>query len=136
MFGDRIELARNMRGLSQRDLAEAASLSAMAISKFERGDLRVADDIAGTIARALKFPRSFFEKAVVPLPAPLYRKRSTMAAKILKKTHALAQVYVEAHMAVTTAARVRLPLKLRFDLGRVDVESAAEETRRALGLPL
>ena len=35
-IGERLKMARQMAGMSQRDLAEAAGVSAMAISKYER----------------------------------------------------------------------------------------------------
>ena len=37
MIGERIKRARVAAGLSQREVAERAELSAMAVSKFERG---------------------------------------------------------------------------------------------------
>ena len=38
MIGERIKQARKASGLPMRALAEKAGISAMAISKFERGD--------------------------------------------------------------------------------------------------
>lgn len=135
MLGDRIEIARRARELTQRELADRIGVSAMAISKMENGELAVSDAIGSKIASETGFPSNFFERPVRELPPPLYRKQSAMGQKRLDAIQALASIYVESHEAITKAAGANLPLKLPHGR-RDDIEAAASETRRRLGLAL
>lgn len=79
MIGERIERARRAAGLSQRALAEQVSLSAMAISKYERSEITPDSDVLLRLARALHVRvEYFFRVQNVALEAIEFRKRSTL----------------------------------------------------------
>jgi Zn-dependent peptidase ImmA (M78 family)/transcriptional regulator with XRE-family HTH domain len=59
----RLRLARESRGVSQRDLAERSKVTAAAISQFEKGVARPAPETVGKLATALQFPPSFFARS-------------------------------------------------------------------------
>ena len=78
-IGARIKAARAMAGLSQREPADKAEVSAMAISKYER-DL----DVPGSavllrLAKSLRVGiEYFFRPTTVTLTAPTYRKHASL----------------------------------------------------------
>ena len=86
MIGERIKRARMAAGLSQREVAAQAKLSAMAISKFERNETTPASDTLIRIARALNTRLEFFFRPdTVTLGKPEYRKRSNLRKKQLNR---------------------------------------------------
>jgi len=83
MIGERIKQARKASGLSQRALAEKAGVSAMAISKFENGQLTPASGTLLALAEALGVRvEYFFRTAHLTLATVEYRKRSTLPKKV------------------------------------------------------
>ncbi len=89
MIGERIKRARLAAGLSQRQAASRAELSAMAISKFERGEITPTSATLIRLARALDTRTEFFLRPdAVSLESPEYRKRSTLGAKQLARVEA------------------------------------------------
>src|SRR5579885_426869 len=74
-IGERIRSARVMVGKSQRDLAYAANVSAMAISKYERDMDIPSSPVLLRLANALSVKiEYFFRPATVILSAPIYRR--------------------------------------------------------------
>lgn len=91
MFGERIVRARNAAGLSQRGLAERVSLSAMAISKYERDEVVPGSDQLLNLAKALGVRvEYFFRTGGVELHHVEYRE---------KKLKATAKRQIEAEVA-------------------------------------
>lgn len=89
MIGERIKRARVAAGLSQRDLAEQADLSAMAVSKFERGISKPTSQTLIRLARALGTRTEFFLRPTIPeLQKPEYRKRASLSKKQLARVEA------------------------------------------------
>lgn len=89
MIAERIKRARMAAGLSQRELAARAELSAMAISKFERGETTPTSGTLIRLARALGTRTEFFLRPeTVRLEKPEYRKRSSLGAKQLARIEA------------------------------------------------
>jgi Zn-dependent peptidase ImmA (M78 family)/transcriptional regulator with XRE-family HTH domain len=85
-------LARDARGLTQKDLADAAGVTQGLISKAERGIVPLSGDHVSAIAARLGYPeRLFYEGGRVREvgSACLYhRKRKTLPAKVLSKVDA------------------------------------------------
>ena len=78
-IGERIKSARIMANQSQRDLAEAANVSAMAISKYERDMDVPGSAILIRMAKALKVKiEYFFRPTTVTLATPTYRRRASL----------------------------------------------------------
>lgn len=89
MIGERIKRARTAAGLSLRDAGERAELSAMAISKFERGEATPTSSTLLRLARALGVRVEFFLRPdTVSLEQPEYRKRASLGAKQLAAVEA------------------------------------------------
>jgi transcriptional regulator with XRE-family HTH domain len=63
-IGERLKMARQMAGMSQRDLAEAANVSAMAISKYERDLMTPGSNVLLRLGRALDVRTGFFLRPV------------------------------------------------------------------------
>jgi transcriptional regulator with XRE-family HTH domain len=60
MIGERIKIARRAAGLSQRALAKAVGVSAMAISKYERELDTPGSDVLLRLAQALGVKTEYF----------------------------------------------------------------------------
>ena len=82
MLGERIKTAREAAGWNQRQLAEKAGISAMAISKYERGQSvpssRVLLFLAGALGLRTEY---FFRKSVVELEQVDYREHEKLPEK-------------------------------------------------------
>ena len=57
---NRLCLARKRRKLSAKELAERAGLSAMTVSRLEKGENQPDGNTVARLARALNFPPEFF----------------------------------------------------------------------------
>ena len=115
-IGARIKAARAMAGLSQRELAEKAEVSAMAISKYER-DLDVPGSavllrLAKSLCVAIEY---FFRPTTVTLTAPTYRKRASLPpveeAQILQRVEEWLERSLEVESLFDEAPHVDLPPK-------------------------
>lgn len=91
MITKNITIARESRGLTQKDLCEkVAGLSQGNLSRMEKGMLPVSDDIAKSISEVLNYPVSFFTKDITTTKddSLFYRKRVTMTQRVLSKLEA------------------------------------------------
>tara|TARA_R100001143_G_scaffold62552_1_gene66121 strand:- start:1640 stop:2716 length:1077 start_codon:yes stop_codon:yes gene_type:complete len=81
----RLTLARKRRGLSGRELADLAGLTAVHISRIEQGKAEnIEPSTVESLAKALKFPLDFFYGPDIELPskdAASFRSLSTMTAR-------------------------------------------------------
>ena len=81
-IGERLKMARHTAGLSQRALAEATGVSAMAISKYERGLDLPSSGVLIRLAKALGLKVEYFLRPVtITLSAPAYRRRASLPRK-------------------------------------------------------
>ena len=94
---DRIVLAREARGFSQRELAEMAGITQGSLSRCENGLNSPKPDVLERLAQALQIPISFFEVPSRPvlLPLSFYRRRASVGAKILRTIEARIAVTIE-----------------------------------------
>jgi Zn-dependent peptidase ImmA (M78 family)/transcriptional regulator with XRE-family HTH domain len=88
-------LARQYRGMSQAEVADAAGLNQGHYSRIENGLVPdgPSSENGDRIAAALNFPRSFFylpdALAALPLSVhPMHRKRASVGERALKQVHA------------------------------------------------
>lgn len=80
MIGERLQRARNAKGLSMRALAETANVSAMAISKYERNLNTPGSDVLLSLSKALDVKiEYFFRQANAQLDNVAYRKQSSLS---------------------------------------------------------
>ncbi len=100
-IGSRIKLARSMKGMSQRAVAESAGISATAVSKFERDLAQPRPSTLMRIARALSTEIEFFfkETRVRELRAT-YRKHSRLGLRSQRQLEAEVVNAVEKYMSI------------------------------------
>jgi Zn-dependent peptidase ImmA (M78 family)/DNA-binding XRE family transcriptional regulator len=142
-IGERIKQARSMRGMSLRDIAQRAELSAQAISKYERGHDLPSSGALVRLAKGLDVRVEFFLRPHrVDKIVPAYRKRSTLKAKHESEVLAKVRDWLERYLEVE---RVRSLDELKFSPPKGfpypvgswdDAEKAAVSLRRAWGLGL
>ena len=86
MIGERIKQARTAAGLSLRELAEKAGVSAMAISKYETGKSTPSSGVLLSLSKALGVPVEYFLRAErVALEEVEYRKHTKLPIKLLRQ---------------------------------------------------
>lgn len=86
MIGERIKQARTAAGLSLRELAEKAGISAMAISKYETGKSTPSSGVLLSLSKALGVPVEYFLRTErVELEEVEYRKHTKLPKKLLRQ---------------------------------------------------
>src|SRR5690242_5957776 len=80
-------LARDVRELTQADLARRARIAQGTLSKYETGLLLPPDEAVSQLSEALHFPKSFFYQPETPYGFPPFhfRKRKKLSAKTLNR---------------------------------------------------
>ena len=137
-------LARKHREMSQAEVASCAGIDQGHYSKIENGLLPHGplEQTAQSLARALRFPLSFFYQTdhVYGLPIsvhPMHRKRASVGEKALRGIHA------ELNLRLVHLRRLldAIELKRQFPMPQIDVdegggpERIAESVRQAWLLP-
>ena len=148
-IGERLKMARQMEGLSQRALAEKAGVSAMAISKYERDLDMPSSGVLIRLAQTLNVKVEFFLRPVsVSLSAPAYRRRVSLRVKDQNVILGQAQEWLERYIDVESlfggppeftmpdvdrsiatlddVERVVLDLRRNWELGRGPIENLVE----------
>ena len=99
-----IVLAREARGLTQSELAEKIGMSPTNLSKIERSDIGIQQDVLETISEVTLYPPQFFSQPGSIIPENLsYRKRSHVAQKLLTPINAKANI-IRNHIQFLTGA--------------------------------
>lgn len=85
-----IKLARESRGLTQKDLCEAMGIKQGTVSKIENSLLPFSDEIAERVAKTLNYPTSFFAQKndTYPLSPSYYRRIVSVPSKALQQVEA------------------------------------------------
>src|SRR5258708_6792327 len=82
MLGARVKQARLAAGLSLRELADLAGISAMAISKYERDEIKPSSDVLLRLAKALGVRTEyFFRQTAIEVEGVEYRKHPKLPPK-------------------------------------------------------
>ncbi len=78
-----LKLAREERGLSQKELAEALSIQQSSVCKYEAGDLIPSNETIESVSKLFDYPSTFFFQDDLPVYSGLifHRKRSSLSAK-------------------------------------------------------
>lgn len=138
--GARLLALRELLGLTQVQLADAAGISQARWSKAERDLTDLPDDVLETIAQVTSVPMSFLKAEPVGITegSLRFRKRSTARRA---ETKQVVQLAIEAYRACTEIATLEglqppeLPQALSAEPHSDEIEQLAEATRAALGLP-
>lgn len=139
MIGTRIKRARQAAGMSLRELAGNCGVSAMAISKYERGEITPSSDVLLSLAAALGVRiEYFFREHDVELEEVEYRKHPDLPEKAKKRVLAnvrnqmerwlALEEFIPTRWAVQFALPAGLPAKVK---SLADVEEVAAAVRRA-----
>jgi Zn-dependent peptidase ImmA (M78 family) len=85
-----LQMAREIRGLTQSDLANRLGISQGKVSKVLDGIQAFPDEHLPTLERVLRFPKSFFFRdwSYDGPPPHLFRKRLTLSKKIVREASA------------------------------------------------
>jgi len=149
-IGERLKIARHTAGLSQRDLAKVAGISAMAISKYERDLDTPSSGVLLRLAQALGVKTEYFLRPVtVTVSAPAYRRRTSLPRKQERTIVAQIQEWLERYLDVESffggppdfefppdldcrvasadeVERVAIELRQGWNLGLAPIESLVE----------
>lgn len=139
---DRLRTARELKGYSQRSLAELAGVSSAAVSQFEAGQATPQSRTLVDLADALEFPVRFFAQGPtddqIDIPAFFRSLRST---SVRERNKARAFVELVRQFVATLERHVHLPdqqlprIPVRPDRDRrAAVERAAAAVREAWGI--
>lgn len=139
MIGQRIKQARDSAGLSLRDLAVLCGCSAMAISKYERGEITPSTEALLALSKALNVRvEYFFRQHDVQLEAVEYRKHADMPEREKKRVVADAREQLERWLALEEfiptqwSTRFSLPTGLPAKIDSLDeIEAVAQSVRKA-----
>jgi Zn-dependent peptidase ImmA (M78 family)/DNA-binding XRE family transcriptional regulator len=140
--GERLKMARLRAGLSQRDLAREAGVSAQAVSKYERGLDMPGSGVLLRLARALDVKVEFLLR---PKPrvvvSPVFRCRSRLSARKRDAILARIQEWLERYLDVESLLDIRPQFELPDSFERQassmdDVERVALQVREAWDLGL
>src|SRR5579862_382303 len=135
-----IALARDARGLTQMQLAEASSISQPLISKIENGAYEVDDARVATIAAALGYPPEFFYQSGRTgwTVCMAHRKRQSMPVKRLQAIHAQVNISRMQILRLLQGVEINPPMAFpRMDIIEYDSpEEVARLARAHWRLPL
>ena len=133
--GDRVKQARELRGLTQAELAGAIGVSQAAVAQIEAGLTEPTERHLEAIALQTKLPPSFFRQRTAvdfPLGSLLFRSRKALTMRDRLVAHAYGRLMYEVVETIlaprTTGYPVRIPRLTD------DPVTAARVTRSELGL--
>ncbi|MHB8995210.1 MAG: helix-turn-helix domain-containing protein [Armatimonadota bacterium] len=99
-MGERIKQARIAAGLSLRELAERIGLSAMAISKYEHGQMSPGSDVLIRLGNAVGVKVGYFHRPLqVEVHCPAYRKHSRVTKKAQGMIEGRIKEFLERYLA-------------------------------------
>lgn len=139
-IAQRIRQARVAAEMSQRELAKRVGVSAMAISKYERGMDTPRASVLLRLARALGVETEFFFREThVQVCAPAYRKRANLTERAQAAVEALVVDYLDKYLYVEGLFPGGRTVEFRTPQVRPlrtieDVEEVAESLRDEWGL--
>jgi Zn-dependent peptidase ImmA (M78 family)/DNA-binding XRE family transcriptional regulator len=132
----RLDLARRRRGLTKKDLADAAGISTRALTGYENAEITPEERTLERLAKALRFPVAFFTAADIEEPgidSVSFRSKSSMTRR--QRDQATGSAALATMLGDWIGERFDLPdpdiPRLRHE---TDPETAAEQVRIAWGL--
>ena len=135
MNGDRLKRAREIKGWTQQELADAVNVTQAAIARIEQNLLAPSDQLKQQIALATGFPVSFFEQDNTidfPLGSLLFRQHMTLKSR--ERDQILQTAWATYVLYDYMAQKLRLmPLRLPR-VQDEDIKTSASLTRNALGI--
>jgi Zn-dependent peptidase ImmA (M78 family)/transcriptional regulator with XRE-family HTH domain len=116
-----VRLARESRGITQLEWAEAAKVAQGTISKLELGDKDVASETTERLAEAVHYPPSFFfldeQYAGLGISILFFRKKASALQRYLRRLQALVNI-----QRIHTKILLRdVTLTTRSEIQRIDI---------------
>jgi Zn-dependent peptidase ImmA (M78 family)/DNA-binding XRE family transcriptional regulator len=135
MNGDRLRRAREIKGWTQKELADAVGVTQASITRIEQNLLPPSDQLEQQLALATGFPISFFHQENTidfPLGSLLFRQHMTLKKR--ERDQVLQTAWATYVLYDYMAQRLKLmPLRLPR-IQDEDVKTAASLVRNALGI--
>lgn len=140
-FGERLNSARKMAGMSMEALAQKAEaiVSKQAISKYEKGKINPSSQVLLALAKALDVKVDyFFRSATIAIAGIEFRKRSRLTKKeeerIKFQTIDFIQKYLEIEKILNKASVFENPVTRNLIKNHEDIERASLEIREKWNL--
>jgi Zn-dependent peptidase ImmA (M78 family)/plasmid maintenance system antidote protein VapI len=133
-----VVLARESRGISQKELAEMVGTSPAYICKVETENRTLTEETFGKMSKLLKYPPSFFTRTgEAYLPMSLnYRKRDHVSAKLMVPIEANINLYRLDVETLSSKMKVKEPNVPNLDLQKFgSTEVVAKQLRKAWKMP-
>lgn len=116
-----VVLARESRGMGQKDLASLSGISQGKLSKIENGLLAITEEDISNLSQALGYPISFFKRSDriygVGLSEYFHRKRQSVSQKVLNKIYARLEL-----------RRMEISILLKaIDIGKINIQPVDPE---------
>ena len=135
-FGNRLRSARKMAGLSMEDLSNKAGriVTKQAISKYEKGMMKLSSDVLICLATALGVkPEYFYRHSKIELEGMQFRKKSKLSVKkieyLKQRTIDFLERYLELETILGTQEKFFNPLTCIAINSLADVEKTAMKLR-------
>ncbi|MCC7301110.1 MAG: ImmA/IrrE family metallo-endopeptidase [Bacteroidia bacterium] len=128
-----IVLARESRGLSQRELADRLGISPALLCQLEQSNRSLSDDMVEKLEKELKYPQGFFgQEGEAYLTSTInFRKRLKVPRNLISSIEANIQVYrlnIELLLEKIKVQKQEIP---HFDLEKLgSVQEAAKKLRK------
>lgn len=135
MNGDRLKRAREIKGWTQSEMADAVGVSQAAIARIEQNLFEPSEQLIQQIALATSFPVSFFhQETTVDFPAGSLLFRQHLTLKSRDRAQILQTAWAAYVIYDFMARRLKL-MTLRLPrIENEDTQTAALLTRNALGI--
>lgn len=134
-------LARDSRGMTQKELALRLGVTQGRVSKMEMGLLPITDDLVERLAKCLGYPKHFFlqEGGIhgIGIPELFHRKRQDVPKRLLDRIYALIEIQ-SAHQIPALLRAVEMPCNIpTFDIDEYNgnAERIASLVRERWQLP-
>lgn len=125
-----VMLARESRGMSQKDVAEKMGMTPTNLSKIERGDVKLSPENLARIGEVTGYPVSFFlQPGGVSPETWVWRKRKKVAQNILTYIHARVNIHRFQIHTITNELGLKPP---KLPLMNISPSFSAEDAARAL----
>lgn len=112
IYGERVQQARELQGLTQSALAKLVNVNQSAIARIERGDLQPSGSLLERLAFHTRMLPPFFRRPPVggfPLGSLRYRARARMSAGERARAHRRAALLWEMTEVICQQRPLRLP---------------------------
>ena len=133
LYGERIKQAREIQGLTQKQLADLAGVAQSTIAQLESERFRPSQDVIEAISQATAVRPAFYARVPVqpfPMGSLVYRARASASTRVRNQAYQLVKLLVEQMQGM--AEFLSLP---PLTLPKVDDPTqAAHLTREAFGL--